>query len=123
DIDEAIQRFAQDTHSRYQFLKSDRERPVLPPEMLFLDAEALFVHLKEFPRLALVTGGTHPEFDVVPDVAVARRADNPLARLQATLYQGDLRLVLCADSAGRRETLLQMLAEYDIRPDANADTL
>src|SRR3546814_305644 len=46
DIDDAIKGFAQDTHSRYQFLKSDRERPVLPPQMLFLDAEALFLHLK-----------------------------------------------------------------------------
>jgi transcription-repair coupling factor (superfamily II helicase) len=37
DISEAAQRFAHDTHSRYQFLKADRERPVLPPEQLFLN--------------------------------------------------------------------------------------
>src|SRR5690606_9735846 len=48
DINQAIQRFAQDTHSRYQFLKSDRERPVLPPDQLFLDEESLFGHLKSF---------------------------------------------------------------------------
>src|SRR3546814_19591308 len=29
DIDDAVQRFTQDTASRYGFLKSDRERPVL----------------------------------------------------------------------------------------------
>jgi len=123
DIDEAMRSFAQDTHSRYQFLKSDRERPVLPPDMLFLDAEALFLRLKAFARLALAAGGPHPDFSIVPDVSVARRAENPLARLHATLHQTDSRLVLCADSAGRRETLLQMLAEYGIQPDASADTL
>src|SRR5690606_1985205 len=53
DIDQTIQRFAQDTHSRYQFLKSDRERPVLPPEQLFLDPESLFARLKAFARLVL----------------------------------------------------------------------
>src|SRR5690606_32052783 len=74
DIDDAMRRFAQDTHSRYQFLKSDRERPVLPPDMLFLDAETLFMHLKSFARLALGADGPHPEFAPVPDVAVARRA-------------------------------------------------
>ena len=36
DIDDAMQRFGQDTASRYGFLKSDRERPVLPPSALFL---------------------------------------------------------------------------------------
>lgn len=123
DVDESIRRFAQDTHSRYQFLKSDRERPVLPPHMLFLDAEALFLHLKAFARLALTAEGSHPEFAPVPDVAVARRADNPLAKLQAALHQSGTRMALCADSPGRRETLVQMLAEHGIRPDAGADTL
>src|SRR5690606_37357339 len=113
----------QDTHSRYQFLKSDRERPVLPPGMLFLDSEALFLRLRDFARLALTADGSHPDFSGVPDVSVARRAENPLARLQATLQQPELRLALCADSAGRRETLLQMLAEFGIAPDAGADTL
>jgi transcription-repair coupling factor (superfamily II helicase) len=39
NIDETIQRFWTDTRSRYQFLKSDRERPVLPPESVFLRDE------------------------------------------------------------------------------------
>ena len=39
DIDAAIQRFWNDTKSRYQFLKSDRERPLLPPEQIFLADE------------------------------------------------------------------------------------
>ncbi|HUH87663.1 MAG TPA: transcription-repair coupling factor, partial [Pusillimonas sp.] len=123
DIDGAMRGFAQDTHSRYQFLKSDRERPVLAPDMLFLDAETLFLHLKDFARLAITDGEPHPDFQKVPDVSVARRAEHPLARLQAVLDQPTLRLLLCADSAGRRETLLQMLAEYGIQPDAQVDTL
>ena len=36
DIDDAMQRFGQDTASRYGFLKSDRERLVLLPSALFL---------------------------------------------------------------------------------------
>ncbi|MGB3289147.1 MAG: transcription-repair coupling factor, partial [Burkholderiaceae bacterium] len=33
------------------------------------------------------------------------------------------RVALCADSAGRRETLLQMLAEFGITPDSGVETL
>src|SRR5690349_6070927 len=36
DIEGAIKRFWSDTQSRYKFLKTDRERPLLPPERLFL---------------------------------------------------------------------------------------
>ncbi|MFQ6722099.1 transcription-repair coupling factor, partial [Bordetella pertussis] len=76
DIDDAMQRFAHDTRSRYDFLKVDRERPVLPPDTLFLDHEALFARLKDFPRLALMAERPHPDFAAAPDVAVARRADD-----------------------------------------------
>ncbi|NYT81803.1 transcription-repair coupling factor [Alcaligenaceae bacterium] len=123
DINQAIQRFAADTHSRYQFFKSDRERPVLPPGQLFLDEEDLFTRLKSFPRLALVAGEPHPDFFQAPDVAVARRADDPLANLRMLLGQGRSKVVLCADSPGRRETLMQMLAEFGIRPDSPSESL
>ncbi len=123
DIDDTIRRFAQDTHSRYQFLKSDRERPVLPPGDLFLDAETLFTNLKTFARLALVSEGVHPDFAIAPDVAVARRAEDPVGKLRALLGRAKGRIALCSDSAGRRETLLQMLDEFGIQPDGQPDTL
>ena len=38
----ALQRFWNDTRERYRFLQHDRERPVLPPEALFLKPEQFF---------------------------------------------------------------------------------
>ncbi|HEY0294859.1 MAG TPA: transcription-repair coupling factor [Bordetella sp.] len=122
DIENAIARFAQDTTSRYQFLKSDRERPVLPPASLFLDQEGLYAHFRDFPRLALGTELDHPDFATAPDVSVSRRADDPVARLRALLGKPG-RVLLCADSAGRRETLVQMLAEQGLVPTMQADTI
>ncbi|ARP85853.1 transcription-repair coupling factor [Bordetella genomosp. 9] len=118
DIDEAMRRFGQDTSSRYEFLKSDRERPVLPPSALFLDGESLFAHLKDFERLAFTAERAHPDIGPAPDVAVLRRADDPVARLRAVMDSGKWRVLLCADSAGRRETLAQMLTEFGLAPDA-----
>ncbi len=123
NIEDAIGRFHQDTHTRYQFLKSDRERPVLAPSELFLDSETLFNQIKPFGRLALTSDANHPDFLVAPDVAIARRADDPPARLRALLDQNQSRIVLCADSAGRRETLLQMLSEFGIAPETQPESL
>ncbi|OZI65414.1 transcription-repair coupling factor [Bordetella genomosp. 1] len=121
DIDGAVQRFAQDTASRHGFLKSDRERPVLPPETLFLDGEGLHAGFRQFARLALGTERGHPDFIAAPDVGVSRRADDPVAKLRTLLDRTDARVVLCADSAGRRETLSQMLAEQRIAIDLQTD--
>ncbi len=123
DIDDAIQRFAQDTHSRYSFLKSDRERPVLPPASLFLDKEDLYGQLKGFRRLALTSDAPHPDFKAAPDVSVSRRAEDPIAKLRALVGRRHSRVLLCADSAGRRETLVQMLAEYGLTPDAQPENI
>ena len=123
DIDDAMQRFGQDTASRYGFLKSDRERPVLPPSALFLDPETLHGKLKDFRRLALTAGQPHPDFRAAPDVSVARRAEDPVAKLRALVQGRQSRLLLCADSAGRRETLVQMLNEFGVTPDAQPDSI
>ncbi|WP_416172610.1 transcription-repair coupling factor [Achromobacter xylosoxidans] len=123
DIDDAMMRFSQDTGSRYGFLKSDRERPVLPPSELFLDEQALYARLKDFRRLALGAGQPHPDFRAAPDVSVARRAEDPIAKLRALVGRHDGRVLLCADSAGRRETLVQMLNEFGVTPDAQPETI
>jgi len=133
-VDEAITGFWTDTQSRYQFLKSDRQRPVLPPEALFLAREALFLRIKDFARIALsdataqdaVDAGAliaHPEFLPAPPLAVERRAQDPVARLRALLQDDSLRIALCTQSAGRRETLLHMLAEFGLPPSRNVTTL
>ncbi len=123
DTEQTIRRFFDDTHSRYQFLKSDRERPVLPPEQLFLSDEQFFTRLKSFARLTLNAQKTNPDFAPAPDIAVLRRHDDPFQRLRNWLDQGSHRLLLCADSAGRRETLLQVLREQQLEPSAAFDSI
>ena len=123
DPSAVIRGFHQDTYSRYQFLKSDRERPILPPEALFLSEEDVFSQLKRFPRLALSAEQETKEFLSVPDVAVTRRADDPVSALRRLLDNHSGRIALCTESPGRRETLDQMLQEFGIRADTSIDTL
>jgi len=118
NIDEAIKRFWTDTRSRYQFLKSDRERPVLAPETVFLRDEDFFGKLKPEARWVLEeTDKSAPPSEIssfLPDIAVNRRADDPLTNLRSFLLQTDKRVLICAETAGRRETLQQYFSEYDI---------
>ena len=52
-----------------------------------------------------------------PDVAVDRRATDPLALLKRHLDRSQGATVVAADSAGRRETMLQFFAEFGLKPD------
>ncbi|MEN5250257.1 transcription-repair coupling factor [Alcaligenes aquatilis] len=128
DAQNAIGRFQSDTHSRFSFLKNDRERPILPPESLFLSDEQFFNGIKPFSRLSLNTQAddqpiAHPDFEALPLVAVNRRDKDPLAQLRQEVLDPKNRTVLCADSAGRRETLLQMLRDHDLSPAADCQSL
>jgi transcription-repair coupling factor (superfamily II helicase) len=117
EIDAAIGRFWTDTQSRYRFLKADRERPILPPESLFLSDEQFFGLAKPYPRLAIAKSNDALASELsapIPNIAVNRRADDPLANLRSYLLQAGRRVMICAESNGRRETLQQYFAEYDL---------
>ncbi len=114
DIDESIKRFWTDTRNRYDFLKADIERPVLPPERLFLYDEDFFSLAKVHGRWIIRPDAEPSELSSpLPDVAVNRRAPDPLANLRAYLEKPGRRVMICAESPGRRETLLQYFSEFD----------
>jgi transcription-repair coupling factor (superfamily II helicase) len=126
-IESAAQRFWTETSERFRFLARDRERPCLPPTQLFIDAEAFFSAAKPYARLALTeptAEGVVPPFAAPPPVSVERKADDPLARLRALVDRSKIesgRVLLLADSAGRRETIGQMMRDYALDFADNAD--
>lgn len=119
DIDAAIKRFWADTESRYKFLKADRERPILPPQDIFLGDEQFFVLAKPHPRIAISRDMSLPSSELsapIPNIAVNRHLDDPLTNLRAYLMQSGRRVMICAESNGRRETLQQYFAEFELSP-------
>ncbi|TVT49763.1 MAG: transcription-repair coupling factor [Denitromonas halophila] len=115
DVPTAIADFWRDTQSRYDLLKGDRSRPVMAPRALFLDQEAFFSRLADHPRLQI---GAPREGEVaslpVPTVAVERKANDPLQALKRWREGFDGRVLVLAESAGRRETMAEYFAEYDL---------
>src|SRR6478672_5058766 len=56
DLEPAFQRFWQDTRDRHRLLQGDPERPILPPEALFLTTEQFYAKANEHAQLALRPG-------------------------------------------------------------------
>lgn len=123
DIDKTITDFNEDTQNRYRFLNSNRERPILAPEHLFLSSEQFFQSLKNFPRLTFDTNALSERISTPPNVAVLRRHEAPFQHLQQLIDSQDWQVLLCTDSAGRRETLLQLLQENQLRPSIVVETI
>jgi transcription-repair coupling factor (superfamily II helicase) len=119
DVPEAIRSFWRDTKSRYDMLSGDRNRPLLPPEQLFLAEEPFFIAAKPYARLTLAATG-EGTIQPLPSVAVDRRAEDPLTRLKAFIDGFPGRVLLLAESAGRRETLSELFAEYGLKFATNA---
>jgi len=120
DVQQATERFWQDTDARYRLLRGDKARPLLPPAEVFLPVDAFNGALKAFPRLDLPVaedgGAAAPDGlpRVLPAVRIDRRADDPLAALRRYLATADARVLVVAESAGRRETMRETFAEYGL---------
>ncbi|WP_312589896.1 transcription-repair coupling factor [Comamonas terrigena] len=122
DLEPAFQRFWTDTKERFRLVQGDPERPALPPETLFLTADQFYTTAKPYPQLALRPGvedvADSALFQQLPPLAVVRGAEEPLARLQAHIAHAARRVLVLAESDGRRESLLDFLRASNINPPA-----
>src|SRR5215510_3874552 len=84
DVQDSIESFWRDTRSRYELLRGDRDRPLLPPQELYLLPDQFNGALKPFARISLSSTAqeaTRMPVAQLPSLQVDRRADNPLHRL------------------------------------------
>jgi len=124
DIDAAMARFWQDTRDRYRLVQGDPERPTLPPAALFLGAEQFYGHANAYPQLALrnpdplrATAQDHQDsWSALPDLTAVRGAEEPLMRLQRHLASSPHRVLILAESEGRRESLFDFLRASGVNP-------
>jgi len=122
DLEPAFQRFWQDTQDRYRLVKNDPERPALPPESLFLSAEQFYTganaHAQLAIRPALEDIADNAFAQKLGDLSVVRGAEDPLSRLQSHIRNTAHRVLLLAESDGRRESLLDFLRASGLNPPA-----
>src|SRR5213079_483060 len=122
EVDDALKRFWTDTRERHRFLQHDRERPILPPEELFLKPEDFFALTGAHSTLALRGKEPTDWARPLPDLSVDRGAPEPLKKLQLHVGTTPHRVLIVAESEGRRESLLELLRDNRIEP-PSVDTL
>ena len=126
DVDAAIATFTKDAASRYKLLQGDPQRPLLETKELFLEAEQFYIRVKEFARVDIVTHETGATLTpcstaAIPNIAVDRRADIPTQKFKDFLQDYVGRVLLLADSLGRREIISGYLKEYGLTPSISED--
>ncbi|WP_342147188.1 transcription-repair coupling factor [Rickettsiella endosymbiont of Aleochara curtula] len=120
----AAENFWKEINERYEQLRHDIERPILAPKQLYVEVDALFTRLKEFPRIVLQQAPTQSAdtyntlVKSFPNLTVDHKLEEPLEHLNAFLNEflkdPEARVLFCVESAGRREVLLDLLNKFSI---------
>jgi transcription-repair coupling factor (superfamily II helicase) len=122
-VNDATEQFWRELSNRYESRRGDIERPILKPNDMFLSAGELFGYLNTYPRTLLSTqpleaGAGQYNFacDAQPEVTVNSRAEQPLERLERFLSETSKRVLFSAESAGRKESVSDLLKRIDVTP-------
>ncbi len=124
-VREQAEAFFQQVEERFAERRHDIERPLLPPQQLYLSPDELSTALKQGASIRYQSneiaqrskGYSAPiNFDsqLLPPLAIQARAQHPAAALQAFLADHNHRVLFIAESAGRREILLSTLKDFGI---------
>ena len=122
-VGEAADAFWTQTRSRYEQRRHDIERPLLPPEEIYQSPDGLREQFNRQPRVE-VWPADHPRIaeaqalgdQPLPPLPVAAK-DAPAGQaLKSFLDHYPGRVLVAADSPGRREALLEVLQAADLRP-------
>jgi len=103
---------------RHEQLRHDRYRPILDPAEVYLSPEELLQAFSPWPKVLLhtfewppETAGAFQNFPtaVPPQVRIDARAEHPAAELVSHIEASAARILIAAESAGRRELILDLL--------------
>lgn len=118
DLQGAAGRFWESVESRHRDCLIDRYRPVLPPKAVFLEVGEMLSLAGSRRRIEI---RDHPDAASLhcaplPDLSADIRLQKPFSRLRRFMETEGDRVAFCADSAGRRQNLLELLRQHGIRP-------
>lgn len=118
-VAEAAEHHLEEINGRYESLRHDVERPILPPKELFLSIDELYGLLGSYPRVQLSPDqpGKH-DFAFVtkplPELLINSRAATPASALLSFLDERQQPALFIAESAGRREVFDEILRKAGV---------
>jgi len=127
-IEAGAESFINSVEERYEQLRHDVERPILPPARIFLDWGDVVQKIGQHPQ-AYASGLDLDErerkfrFDTraPTKLPIDGRAAEPFRLLEAFLATYDGRVLFLAESTGRRETMLELFHGNGLKPKSYDD--
>ena len=122
-IESGAEQFWREINSRFEDRRYDQQRPLVKPNKTFIPVNDFFAEINNFPQIKLSLQKKHKQAIQIstrnfPDLAVDHKLEEPLSSLKRFLDNNRQRSILfCTDSAGRRETLLDLLKSIQIYPE------
>ena len=122
DVATALGQAWEQVGERYEQRRHDIERPLLKPEDIWLSPEQVAQAFDAHPRILLQAfehvdaGGVNFGSAAPPTPRVDSRAPEPAEKLLAFLKGFKGRVLVAAESAGRREYMNELLARQGVRP-------
>jgi len=118
---DAAEQFWRQTGERYEQRAHDIERPVLPPAELYLAPDPLRERLNGELRVDLVPRASNEHVQALglqpaPELPINRKGEQPAEELTRFLSAYPGRVLIAAESAGRREALIEQLQGAGLRP-------
>jgi len=117
NIESTLQANWKASHSRYENLRYDLQRPILAPEDLLISSETLLAACNKYRRLLIGTNSTKGNwfnFQDMPDISINDQSPtNALQRF--TKARGELTVILITESIGRREVVDELLSKHHIQ--------
>lgn len=115
-----------DINYRYEERRWDKQKPILTPQSLFLTREELLGTLKQYPRIRVgaIEGERSPgpvdfKTKALPEIIIDGKQKQPLALLQTSIEKAlkkNQQVLICVESAGRRESMLELLGKASLHP-------
>lgn len=118
-VEAAMAAFQEQIMERYEQRRYDLERPLLPPPALFVQAAQVEQALRRYLRVELGAaeqGGVCYPTQPPPFLPLQPRQERPAELLERFLADFPGRTLIAAESAGRREVLLDTLRGYGVQP-------
>jgi len=122
-VEQASADFWNEIGERYEQHRYDRERPLLAPASVFLQANEVMGASQAFPRVSIQradtdnrAGACNYATQPTPSLTLTPRAPQPAAALLEFVAGFHGRVLFAAETAGRRETLLELLKGSHLQP-------
>lgn len=130
NIQDKITQFHLDLKNRFEERRHQIDHPILEPQLIAMAENTFLQAVKQFPRISYLSKKNNlPEYvhqfvtESLPEIAIDTQKNEPWQAFQGLLKQRSptTKILLCAESSGRKKILLDMLIKQNFPFVAIAD--